>query len=52
MSDSSESHPWNILGSDGSMEIELELEYMSDTQKISLEDKQKLTCYESLNKAH
>jgi hypothetical protein len=34
MSESSESRPWNILGSDGSMEIELELEYMSDTKDI------------------
>jgi hypothetical protein len=32
MSESSESRPWNILGSDGSMEIELELEYMPDTK--------------------
>jgi hypothetical protein len=35
MSESSESHPWNILGSDGSMEIELELEYMSDGRTIT-----------------
>ena len=34
MFDSSESRPWNILGCDGSMEIELELEYMSDTKDI------------------
>jgi hypothetical protein len=34
MSESSGSRPWNILGSDGSMEIELELEYMSDTKDI------------------
>jgi hypothetical protein len=34
MFDSSESRPWNILGCDGNMEIELELEYMSDTKDI------------------
>jgi hypothetical protein len=50
MFDSSESRPWNILGSDGSMEIELELEYMSDTRDI-IESQWKLACYESLNKA-
>jgi hypothetical protein len=34
MSESSESRPWNIFGSDGNMDIELELEYMSDTTAI------------------
>jgi hypothetical protein len=50
MFDSSESRPWNIFGSDGSIEIELELDYMSDTRDI-IERQQKLTYYESPNKA-
>jgi hypothetical protein len=35
---SSESCPWNILGSDGSIEIELELEYMSYNGGLSETD--------------
>jgi hypothetical protein len=34
MPESSESRPWNIFGSDGNIEIELELGYMSDTRDI------------------